>query len=322
MVDMDGGWDIMEMMITLLTGENSFEIERAIVEIIASSHGEFDGIVEKFDGSEIPLNKLPDILMGISLFANKRLVIIRGLSQNKSIWPLFGNWIDRISDDIHLVLVESKLDKRTSTYKTIAKLPSNKAVVHEFQVWSERDVFRAEKWVSEEAARLGLKIDRKAIQALVDRIGINQWQLNNAIEKLLLYGDSSVEAVNEIIDANPNENVFMLLETAINGDSKGVKRMLRNLKFSDDPFRLSALLFSQGFQLATVVFASKNDNVAKDFGIHPYVLSKLTKIAKKISKKDMSQIIHIFAEADDAMKISKTDPWTLIERALQKIANM
>ncbi len=305
-------------MITLLTGENSFEIERALSDIVFSPYGEFDGVAEKLDGEALSLAQLPDILMGISLFATQRLVVIRNLSANKAVWAVFGDWIDRISDDIHLVLVEPKPDKRTVTYKSIAK----KANVHEFQPWTERDLMRAEKWVGDEAKKLGLSMDKKSIQTLVARVGVDQWGLSNALEKLSLADDASVETIIEIIDANPSENVFNLFETAVRGDAKGVEKALYILRQTEDPYRLSALLYSQGFQLVAVASASQTDNVAKDFGIHPYVVSKLAPLARKLGSRGVSRIINIFAEADDDMKISRAEPWLLIERALIKIANI
>ncbi len=305
---------IIGVMITLLIGENSFEIERAIEEVVR----DFDGTAEKFDGETLQLAQLPDILMGVSLFATKRLVIIRGLSQNKAIWSAFDNWLDRISDDIHLVLIESKPDRRTSTFKALKE----KANVKEFKLWSERDEQKAEKWVSEEAKKLRLDMDKKSIRVLLARVGIDQWQLYNSLEKLSLAGDASVGTINEIIDANPSENVFNLFETAVRGDAKGVEKMLRTLELTEDPYRLSALLFSQGFQLAAVASASKNDNVAKDFAVHPFAVSKLAPIAKRLGRGGVAKIINIFAEADDDMKISRAEPWLLIERALIKIANI
>src|SRR5664280_1253944 len=99
----------MGSVITLLVGENSFEIQRALDAIIS----DFDGNVEKIEGSELQVSQLPDIFMGVSLFADKRLVVIRNLFENKAVWPVLGDWTDKISDDIHLVLVEPKPDKRT-----------------------------------------------------------------------------------------------------------------------------------------------------------------------------------------------------------------
>ncbi len=301
-------------MITLLVGKNSFEIERALAEI----KSDFIGESEKIDGNDLNLARLPDILMGVSLFAEKRLLIVRGLSENKAVWTVFGDWLDKISDDIHLVLIEPKPDKRTTTFKTL----KDNAVVREFQPWSDRDTAKAEQWVISEAKKLGFVLDRKSALILVQRVGIDQWQLFHALEKLAMVDDISEVTIKNIIDANLTENVFNLFETALSGRIDDLVQMIRVLEQSDDVYRLSALLFSQAFQLAAIVSATDSDNIAKDFSIHPYVVSKLTPIAKRVGKGGVSKIISILTEVDDDMKLSKTDPWLLVERALIKIANI
>jgi DNA polymerase III delta subunit len=301
-------------MITLLVGENSFEIQRALDDIIS----DFDGNVEKIEGSELQVSQLPDIFMGVSLFADKRLVVIRNLSENKSVWPVLGDWTDKISDDTHLVLVEPKPDRRTSTYKTLQKITD----VHEFVQWSDRDTSVAEKWVASEAEKMGIELNKKLIQTLVQWVGIDQWQLFYALEKLSLTDDITDKSIKNIIEPNPVENVFNLFETALRGDTKSLMEMLKTLEQTEDVYRLTALLTSQAFQLLAVASAEKSDNVAKDFAIHPYVVSKLSPIAKRIGKSGASKIISIFTELDDDMKLSRAEPWLLVERALVKVTSL
>jgi DNA polymerase-3 subunit delta len=301
-------------MITVLTGENSFEIDRALKQIAR----DFNGDIEKIDGSDLQLNQLPDVLMGSSLFSTARTVVIKGLSDNKSIWPVFGDWIPRLSSDINLILVEPKLDKRTSTFKAL----KDKAAITEFVVWSDRDIDKAERWTTDEAKTLGIKLDKKITRFLVERVGVDQWQLFHALQKLASVDEISIEAIKDIIEPNPIENVFNLFEAALRGDADELKQMIRTLELSEDAYRLFALLSSQAFQLAAIASAEKTDNVAKDFGIHPFVVSKLTPIARKIGDSGIAKIIVIFAEADDDMKISKAEPWLIVERALIKIVNI
>lgn len=301
-------------MITLLTGENSFEIERELTKIKAG----FDGDIENISPDNLTLSNLPDILMGISLFNTKRLIVIRSLSDNKPIWSVFGDWVDKISDDIHLVLIEPKPDKRTSTYKSL----KDKINLREFQSWTDRDMSKAEKWVIEEAKKLNFTIDNKDAQLLVRRVGVDQWNLYHALEKLALAGDISADVIKNIVEASPAENVFELFETALNGNLSELKYMLNILEQTEDVFRLFALLSTQVFQLAVVANADKNDNVAKDFGIHPYVVSKLSSTAKSLNKGSITKIVKIFAEADDDMKISRAEPWLLVESALVKVASV
>ena len=298
----------------MLIGENSFEIEQALLDISKN----FSGEVEKFDGATLQLSQLPDILMGVSLFATARTVVIRGLSENKSIWSVFGDWLPRISDDIHLVLVEPKPDKRTSTFKSL----KDAAVVKEFAAWTDRDYAKAEKWAMEQSKKFGIDLNNKNAQFLVRRVGVDQWQLYHALQKLSLVDSINEDIIRDIVDANPLENVFELFDTAIRGDLRQLKDKLRILEQTEDVYRLSALLYSQGFQLAAVASAERDNNVAKDFGIHPYVVQKLESVAKKVGKSGTAKIVKILAETDDSIKISAAEPWLLIETALLKIASL
>lgn len=256
-------------MITLLVGENSFEIERSLDMI----KREFAGQAERIDGASLDPAQLPELLMGGTLFAEKRLVVIKGLSGSAAAWTALTDWLPRTSDDIHLVLVETKPDKRTKTYKDLQKL----AAVAEHHVWTERDATAAERWVAEEATRQEVSLDKKSIQHLVRRAGIDQWELFHAIEKLALVGNVTPELIDELIEANPEENIFLLFETALRGDMDGVRRMLATLKLTEDPFRLFGLISGQAFQLAALAVSDKpSAAVASDLGVHPYGLSKLS----------------------------------------------
>jgi DNA polymerase III subunit delta len=300
-------------MITLLIGENSFEIERKLHEI----KSQFDGVCETVDGAEVELKQLPDLLMGATLFASSRLVVLKRLSENKALWNGFEAWIPRISDDTHLVLIDSKPDKRTKTFKELQKV----ATVHDFQGWSERDTLKAEQWAMKEAATLGFSLDKKSAQLLVARVGADQWLLYRALEKLAVVDEVSAAVIEELIEANPLENVFNLFEAALRGDAPRVKRMIETLELTEDAYRLFGLLSGQAFQLAALSVSEKQSaDVAKELGAHPFALSKLAPHAKKLGKGGARKVIAIFAEADSAMKTSAGDPWLLLERALVKVA--
>lgn len=298
-------------MITFIIGENTFESERAVAAIVAR----FNGVAERVDGSTLDLKQLPDLLMGATLFADKRLVIIKNLSENKDVWANFSDWLPRISDDIELVLAETKPDKRTVAYKELKKI----AKVIEFPGWTDHDVAKAEKWVLEEAKQLKFILDTKCAQLLVRRVGLDQWQLFHALEKLALVDTVTAEVVESLIDANPAENVFNLFDAALRGNGVKVTEMVRTLELTEDPYRLFALLSGQAFQLAAIVAAGPSDNVAKDFGVNPYGVSKLESSARHLGRGGVRKIIKAFAEADDDMKLSRAEPWLLIERVLMKI---
>jgi len=295
-------------MITLLTGDNSFEINETLRSLVDA----FDGRAEKIDGSTLELKNLPDLLMGSTLFAEKRLVIIKGLSQNSSVWEKLPDWLPRLSDDIQLVLVDEKPDKRTTSYKEVKKA----ADVKEFFSWTDRDRSFAESWVEKRAKTMNLSLDKKLAHQIVERVGLDQWQLAQALEKLSLLDEITSETITATIDASPSENVFQLFETALDGRANELHDMIRTLELTEEPYKLFALLSSQAFQLAAVAHAEGDDNPPKDFAIHPYVAQKLSRHANRIGKSGTTRILKAFAKADADLKISRGDPWLQIEKTL------
>lgn len=301
-------------MITWMIGENTFEVREALRAIEA----DFDGTAEKFDATELTLAQLPDVLMGVSLFAPNRLVVIRDITSNAQLWEKLPDWLGRVNDDIHVVFIDAKPDKRTVGYKAL-KAAAN---LKEFPAWTDRDYSKAEQWVSARAQAQKVAIGRNEIRQLVNRVGVDQWQLASALETLSLLDTITEDAIRQLIPPNPTENVFQLLDTALDGDSRGVSETIHTLSLQEDPYGIFGLVTSQVLTLAAVTFGESSDNVAKDFGVHPFVASKLTKHAKKLGKAKVAHIVELCAQTDADFKRSKAEPWLLVERFLLNTAHV
>ena len=307
-------------MITLLTGDNSYEIERELKGLVAG----FDGEPEKFDGAGLELRQLPDLLSGQSLFTEKRLVIVRELSANKPLWEALPDLLERMSDDTHLVLIEGSPDKRTKTYKALQKI----AEVKESQLWGDRDSASAQRWLVDEAKRMDVQLDAAAARELLRRSYvispkgqpvIDQWQAKHALEKVAVFKEVTVETVQKYIDDQPLNTVFSIFEMALRGEESKLQSLLKDVEPREDPFRVFGLLSGQVFQLAALsVSDASSAETAKAIGSHPFAVSKLAQYAKKLDKREVREIVTAFAEADEDMKLSKAEPWVLIERALLK----
>ena len=304
-------------MITILTGSASFEIHRALEKIVDA----FDGDPERFDGASLSREQLPDILMGVTLFSPRRLVIVRRLGENKSLWTEFESWIPRVHDDIHLVLVEEALDKRTKTYKALKK----DAAIHEYNVWGERDRTAAISWVLSEATARNMALSRPLAEVLVDRVGLDQWQLFHAIEKLSVLDEVTDEVVRDIVEARPTENVFELFNAALQGNYKRIHEMITTLSLTEEAYRVFGLIVSQAYQLSVLAHRPLDapaSEVAKAMGAHPFVVQKLSPVASRLGQSGVRRVVSILAQTDQAMKSSSTDPWLLVERACMHIAEM
>lgn len=300
-------------MITVLTGDNSFEVQRALDALVLS----YDGVVEKVDGELLTLSHLPDLVMGVTLFSSKRLIVLKNLSQNKVLWPVFSEWIEKVSDDIHLVIVDANLDKRTKTYKSLHK----NATVQEYKAWTERDTAAAEKWVSDEAKKRGFTLGKAEARSLVLRAGVDQWSLDQGLAKLSVLDVVSTTEIESFIEATPTENVFVLFESALKGNSVRISEMIRTLSLTEDPYRVFGLLTGQAFQLAALALGdAPHATIAKDIGAHPFALGKLAPYARQKGRTGVKNIVQSFVKADEGMKTSGGEPWVLIEKALLEVA--
>ena len=303
-------------MITVLTGSNDYELRQAQKALVAS----FSGTPEYIDGSTVTLNSLPDLLMGISLFAEERLVIIDQLSASSAVWTKLPDWLSRLSDTIRLVLVEPTLDKRTVVYKALKAT----ADIQDFPAWTDKEFVKAEAWAGQHAKEQGVELTRPAAKHLVQRIGVDQWGIARAIDILALI-DSKTPITPDLIDIvivpSAEESAFQLLEDAFAGRAEAVAQSIQSLALSEDLHRLMGLIVSQVFSLAAVVYAGDYDDPAKAFGIHPFVVSKLRRLRSQLGPKGAGVILQLTAEADEDMKSSKAEPWVLVERLLLKIAH-
>jgi DNA polymerase III delta subunit len=300
-------------MITVLTGENTFEVQQALDVLIRS----FNGAPERIDGSDLDLRQLPDLLMGGTLFASERLVVIKGLADNTSLWAEFGDWLGRISDDVHVVLVEAKLDKRTKTYKSLKE----KADLREFPLWKDGDMRTAETWVTSEVQARQMKLDGVAIRTLVAWVGIDQWQLHFALEKLAVLDTVTPEVIRNVIETTPADSVFQVFEAALRGDRVTLHRLMTTLQHTEDGFRLFGLLSGQVFQLAALAVTDQPaSEVARALGVHPYALGKLQPHADRLGRAGARRVVRRLADADHRLKTGSDDVWTVLEAALTGIA--
>ena len=297
-------------MIILLTGDNYYEIDQELARIEAA----FDGTPEHIDPDTLQSADLTDILSGMSLFSTKRLVVLRRASENTPLWEALGERASEESDTT-LVLYEPKVDKRTKTYKSLAK----HADVRAFTAWSERDAPRAEQWLLAEAKTRNMTLDKNAAHEIVRRRGVEQHQLINTLQQLAAMGNITLDVVQRHIEPTPTENVFALLGAALSDDVAKVHDMLQTLRLTNDPYMTIGLLSSQVFSLAGLVLSDKPQaEVAKEIGVSPYVLRGLAGTAKQISPAQLRRFVGYLAAADIGLKSSSIDPWVQIELALTK----
>lgn len=299
-------------MITFIYGENNYlshQKLRSIIQAFEPKEG-----IERYEAKDIIPGDLPNILSGLSLFSPKRLVIIADASENKELWADIAQYLPSISGELHLVIYEEAVDKRTKTFKDLYKL----AQTSEMKEPSEGEAL---SWLLDEAKKRNIKLSSSQAQLIMSRVGLNQWRLHFALEKLAGMEQVDESVIEDIIEASPQASVFVLIDAALNRQAEKVQLIVKILRVSDDPYFFFGLLASQLFQLVALASTKKSPNdVAKDLGVHPYPLQKMQSTARRLGRDDIKKTAEIMADCDTQLKRSGAEPWDVVELALLKLA--
>lgn len=301
-------------MIRVLVGENTFEIEQ----FIKAQEAQFGGTVTRLIGEELSEEQFISLLTSLDLFSEKKLIIIRQLSDQKTIWNQMASWLGRVSDSVELILLEKALDKRTALYKKLKE----QAEIKEFIAWGKRDYLEASRWLENQAKQLSLKLDKKIVQQILTVVGFDQWQLYNFLQQLQFVDKITEATISDLAPKDKSDNIFDLLERALAGKAQQVQQMLASLKLTEDVYALSNILAGQIQQLVVVAVARPGDRLAQDFKVHPFVVEKFQILARQQSLKKLTRVVAILVENDRKLKTSQLDPWLVLEEALLKIVRL
>jgi DNA polymerase III delta subunit len=302
-------------VIRLLTGENDFALTKKVAQLRAG----FDGAVERYDGSDFTAERLADIFAGQTLFSIKRLVIIDTPSASSDLWANLPMWAARLSEDTELVLVEPKLDKRTSAYKWLIK----NVDVQQFDPLDERNVTAISAWAAAYAREHNVRLSSQQIRRLVERGGADQWSIAHAVDKLALIDEITDQWIDDVLEPSSSENVFALFEMMLNAQIEDVQTMLESLRQSEDAYRVFGLMGAQTVQLVTLIYGDANSSkVVTDTGARSaYPYQKMAPYAARLNKQQAAQLVKILADADVRLKSSDADPWVVLESSLIQMAS-
>jgi len=202
-------------MVVSLTGSNSFLLQQGLRRIIDEFVKEYGDIgLEKVDGEEVEYQKITESLQTLPFLSAKRLVVLRNPSAHKAFSEKFEELLKTVPENADIILVEPKVDKRTSYFKQLKKLT-------DFKEFNELDEMALQKWAVNFVKETGGEISSMDAAYLINLIGSNQQLLASELEKLLNYQPKiDRNSIDELVEPMPQSTVFELMDTALSGNSK------------------------------------------------------------------------------------------------------
>lgn len=304
-------------MIRVIHGENDYALTKRYQRERQAYQSEYgEGSVVMHDGSLLAATNLPQLLGGQSLFSPSQLHIIRDAGANKPVWEALGESIEQ-AGDVDLLLVETKPDKRTRTWKWLSK----KAEMIDCKLPTERELIG---WLTSHARAMKVELPDAVGRFLIEYVGTDQWQLDDAVTKLALSGQKLTrDLIEKLIEPNPQASAFELLDAIVaRNQDKAIER-LTIVRRSEDPYKFLGLLVSQFFALATCQSAEGRSaqQIASEIGIHPYVVQKSLPIARKIERQKIVEMIDEIDRTDLALKSTGAEPWDVIETLVRQLSS-
>ncbi|MBP6880433.1 hypothetical protein KBC31_02260 [Candidatus Saccharibacteria bacterium] len=163
-------------MIHILYGNNAYEISKAKQTLLAKTKLN----PEIIDASDHSLLSFQQKLGATNLFSSQNLFVVENLSLQKNWNTEALSWLETLDGTlIDVIIYEPAIDLRSSFARNLKK--NNSA--QDFHQPDDRSLVA---WVIECAKKEELEIDISSAQYLVERVGNNQWRLDNELKKLSL----------------------------------------------------------------------------------------------------------------------------------------
>lgn len=309
--------------ITILYGDNSYErtTQLAKMKIDAEKSG-FE--IQKSNSDELSKSDFVSLICGISLLSEKRFVYIRNLSENSEIWQNLAEILPRISTDVHLCLIEDKIDKRSVVYKAISKIVE----LYEFKNLTTRDSKNLAEFARLFAKKQGLSLDNKTASFLISWVGVDEWRIRDAIEKIALIGEANEQNIREFVPQNIESNAFVIIEMMFLGESLKLQEEFLKLRITDGEdgaFRFLGMISTQIFNLAALKIGKNigktTAEIAKEIGANTWALGKMENFVQNLSESQLAEIVSKFAQVDEIIKTESVDPWNLVESTILEITS-
>ena len=311
-------------MIYLIHGENTYVQEQELQKITQTV-----GLApERIDVDILTLNALADIVRGGSLFTEKRLVVIRELSSDATLFSKLAEWAGEVPDETTIVLLERKLDKRTKAYKAIIKA----AKVIAADPLTERDMRMAEEWLNKLATQRSVPISLGQVRQMIERSLIagekvssrivDQMQLAHALKALAGAKEVTDDMIATVLPQAIGDTVFDMLDIAAHRESVRLDALLADMARTEDGHRVLAMLSGQWAQLVAVAtLGSASQSIATELGLHPFVAKKMQETAGQFVMNDIRTLTQLIADLDADTKTSHVTPWDAVYRFLYAIVS-
>lgn len=292
-------------MIVTLTGTNDFARTAMLQKLVAAFVAEHTDMgLERLDGAEHDTARMRESVSSLPFLTARKMIVLRDPSKQKAFAEQIADVLKGIADTTDLVIVEPKLDKRLTYYKTLKKET-------DFRELNDLDPGGLGRWAGEYVAAHGGSLSVPDARLLIDRVGPNQQLLQQELDKLLAYdAQISRSSIELLTEPTPQSTVFELVDAASAGRTQRAFELYREQRaLKIEPQAIIALLAWQLHVLAVIKTAGPRsaEDIARQAKLNPFVVRKSQALARSLTLVSLKTKIAELLQLDINLKTKGMD---------------
>lgn len=280
----------------------------------------------------VDIDEVLSVGMTLPFFDERRLIVFQNSGLLKSLKDeqeeKFIKLIHDMPSHLFIVFSEKELDKRKRTYKALSK-SADVVVVEKL---NRQELV---KWIVKRFKTYEKEVDLHVVNYFIEMINYldvdnnkNLYDLDNMIRMICgVQGKITEKTVNQYVDIPIEHNIFKLMDAISSRKMSEAITILNHFIENGEPeikiFFMISQQFRNIFKIKLLLDGGHSSaTAASKLDIHPFVAKKAGNFSTQFSNKQLSEIIIILEETDQAMKSSGIALQLLIEKALFQIASV
>ena len=257
--------------------------------------------IVRYNLEETSINKVIEDLNTVSLFGNK-LIIVNSIDKIENPDPLI-KYLNNEGANTLILLSFKELDKR----KKITKVLQEKTQYKEFLSYNIESVIKEDL--------KDFKMSPMAINLLIGYCGNNLSRIENELEKLKLYKlnekEITTEDIENLVKKSLDSTIFNLIDKINEKDKVKIFKIYNELleegETEEKIMYTIANHYRLLFQISEKIKSLSDDEIIKEYRMHPYRLTKLKEQLNLIVQDDILKILKNLSDIDINVKKGKID---------------
>lgn len=311
-------------MIIFLYGADSFRSKQKLDEIVAHyKASKKSGLnLIALDAGQIAFSDFYDNFKMVSMFAEKKLVILKNVFANKAFQEDFAKEIKKVEElsDVVVVHESEAPDARLKLFKTLLK----QCKCQEFAPLAGMQL---KKWAQAEFTKMGAKINIDALDLLLQYAGNDLWRLAGEISKLSNFKAGAAikkDDVELLVRPRIELDIFKTIDAlAAKNKTQALMLLHKHLDGGEVPLYLLSMVAFQFKNLLIVKELAQKGlmyaSIVKKSGLHPFVVKKTYFACNQFNLEELKNIYRAIFKIDSDIKVGRIEAETALDLLVASI---